>query len=33
MKPEGNLNLPREPCGYSDADYKGDNNTKKSVTR
>ena len=33
MKPEGNLNEPWELCDYSDADYTGNNNTQKSVTR
>ena len=31
MKPEGNLNIPLEIYGYTDADYTGDNNTWKSV--
>ena len=32
MKPDGNINGPWEIRGYSDADYAGDNDTKKSVT-
>ena len=32
MKPYGNINVPWELCGYSDTDYKGDNDTKKIVT-
>ena len=32
MKPDGNMNGPWELHGYSDADYTGDNYTRKSVT-
>ena len=32
MKPDVNINGPWELCGYSDADYPGDNDTWKSVT-
>ena len=32
MKPEGKLNGPLELRGYSDADYSGDNVTRKSAT-
>ena len=32
MKPEGNLNVPWELCGYSDANYVGDNETRKIMT-
>ena len=32
MKPDGNINEPWELSGYSDADYTGDNDTRKSVT-
>ena len=31
MKPDRNINVPWELCGYSDVDYEGDNNTQKSV--
>ena len=31
-KSDGNINGPWEIRGYSDADYAGDNDTKKSVT-
>ena len=33
MKPDRNINGPQEPLGYSEANYAGDNETKKSVTR
>ena len=32
MKPDRNINRPWELCGYSDADYAGDNSTRKVVT-
>ena len=32
MKPEVNLNLQWELCVYSDADYSGDNYTRKIMT-
>ena len=32
MKPDGNINGPWKICGYSDADYAGDNDTHKIVT-
>ena len=32
MKPDGNLNIPWELCGYSDRDYTGDINTQRIVT-
>ena len=33
MKPDVNLNEPWELCGYSDEDFSGNNDTRKSVTR
>ena len=32
MKPDGNINGPWELRGYSDADYTGDNDTRKTTT-
>ena len=32
MKPDENINVPQELCGYSDADYARDNDTQKIVT-
>ena len=33
IKPDVYINAPWELCGYSDADYTGDNDTCESVTR